>query len=168
MAVGLVGSQPGSRAVQLQCRWWHQFLCRLVPAVWEAQVGWRWGAQPDLGFDAPREQFGTGTANAFRFGAWAPHAPGFGFGRFGLSGTGLDLSGEVCPLSPSVHLSYSKPSGSRDASPPNEPDWKGDAVVFLLAGRSRSCFAPFIFQGPLQLQTTLPWPMVFLSRYRVV
>lgn len=103
----------------------------------------RWGAQPGPGFDAPRERFGTGTANAFRSGAWAPRAAGFGFGKIGLSGTGLDLSGESCPLSLSVLLStlvllgaYSKPSGGLDASPPNKPDWRGDAVVFLLAGEA--------------------------------
>ena len=137
----------------------------------------RWGAQPDLGFEAPREQFGTGTTNAFRFGAWAHHASGFSFGKFDLSGTGLDLSGEICPLSPSVLLNmlvllgaYSKPSGCLDASPPNKPDWTGDAVVFSPCWEVLIlyCFSLLIFQGPLQLQTTLPWPTVFLAQYRVV
>lgn len=107
----------------------------------------RWGAQPGLGFDAPREQFGTVSADAFHVGAWAPCASGFGFGKSSLSGTGLHLSGEICALSPSVLLSallligaYSKPSGSLDASP-NKAGWRGDAVVFLLAEKSRSCTA---------------------------
>lgn len=136
----------------------------------------RRGARPAPGFDAPREQFGTGTANAFHFGAWAPHASGFGFGKFALSGTGLALSGEICPLSPLVLLSTlvllgacSKPSGGVDASPPNEPVWRGDAVVFLLAGKSRSCTA-FLLSSFRDLCRSKPpsWPTAFLSRSRVV
>lgn len=116
-----------------------------------------------------------GTTNAFHFEAWAPHISGSG--KLSFSGTGLDLSSEICPWSPSALLiafvllgAYSKPSGSLDASPANKPDWRGDAVVFLLAGKSQSCtaFASFIFQGLLQLQTTLPWPPVLLSQYQVV
>lgn len=70
----------------------------------------RWGAQPGPGFDAPREQFGTGTANAFRFGAWAPRAAGFGFGknrslgdwvgfeRRELSFEPISLAQHACPI----------------------------------------------------------------------
>lgn len=154
---GLIGEQGnsskcGCRAGRFPARILGRPAAVLVVPPRPSPVGsagrMRWGAQPGLGFDAPREQFGTVSADAFHVGAWASRTSGFGFGKFGLSGTGLDLSGEICPLSPSVWLSalllleaYSKPSGSLDASPPNKAGWRGEAVVFLLARKSRSCTA---------------------------
>lgn len=78
---------------------------------------------------------------AFHVGAWALCTLGLGFGKFGLSGTGLDWSAEICHWSLLVLLVllgvYSKASGSLDASPPNKPDWREDAVVFFLDGKSQ-------------------------------
>lgn len=133
-------------------------LCHRIPALWGPRVGC---AQPDPGFGAPREQFGSSTTNAFHVGTQALCTLGLGFGKFGLSGTGLDWSAEICPWSLLVLLvllgAYPKASGSLDASPANKPDWREDAVVFFLDGKSRSHLLSF-FRGPCTSKPPSPAP----------
>lgn len=133
-------------------------LCHRIPALWTPRVGC---AQPDPGFGAPREQFGSSTTNAFHVGTQALCTLGLGFGKFGLSGTGLDWSAEICPWSLLVLLvllgAYPKASGSLDASPANKPDWREDAVVFFLDGKSRSHLLSF-FRGPCTSKPPSPAP----------